>query len=227
MSDHHRAPDDTGRAAQDPPGQQDPLAGQEVVIRAAPGTEAPTGQRRLDIPATVAGALASLGTLLLLASLAGTIGAIGYQRGMEDDDLSVGGWIAGLVILLLACLVGGWVAGRMARQRGPLHGLLSVAWLVLLAALLALLAAIGGDEYDVTDRVGLPAWFDSDAFTATAIGTGLLALLAALLGGWLGGWLGGRDADRGSKSPTPVEVVETRRGTRHRPGGIENQRRTP
>lgn len=229
MTEHRRPPeepeDPEDRAAANTGSTigPDPLDRPEVVIRAAPGTE-PT-QHRLDLPATPAGALAALGSLVLLSSLAGTLGAIGYQRGVGDDGVSVAGFVAGLVVLLLGCLIGGWTAGRMARHRGPVHGLLAVAWLVVLAAALAVLAALAGDEYDVTDRVGVPAWFSQAARSAAAVGSGALALLAALLGGLLGGWLGGRSADR-SGVATPVEVVETRHGVRHRLGGIGTTRRT-
>ena len=190
---------------------------EEVVYRADPGEDVVGARRpRFDLPATLAGALAALGTLLLLSSLLGALaGTIGYQTGVSGKDLSVGGLIGGLVVLLLACLVGGWVAGRMARRKGGLHGLVAVLWLVLLAAVLAALAAVAGDKYDVTQKVGLPGWFDRDALGGAAIVTGLIALALMLLGGWLGGPLGERhDATSG------VEVVSRRRNVRQRPGGI-------
>lgn len=190
---------------------------ERVVYRADPGAELVGADRRkFDVPATIAGALAALGTLVLLSSLVGAaVGTIGYQTDVENQDLSIGGLVAGLVVLLLACLVGGWVAGRIARHKGGLHGLVSVLWLVLLAAALAALAAVAGDEYDVTERVGLPSWFSSDALGAVAIGTGLLALALALLGGWLGGRLGER-----KEHQSGVAVVQTRHAVHERPGGI-------
>ena len=174
------------------------------------------------MPATIGGALAALGTLVLLSSLLGAaIGAIGYQTGVDGQDLSVGGLNGGLVVLFLACLVGGWVAGRIARRRGGLHGLVAVLWLVLLAAVLAVLTAVAGDEYDVRERVGLPDWFSKDALGAAAIITGLVALALMLLGGWLGGRLGERH-----HAAAPVQVVETRRAVRQRSGGIVGRDRT-
>lgn len=192
-------------------------ADEEVVYRvddraAARGTH---HHRRFEVLATIGGALAALGTLLLLSSLVGTAGTIGFQRGVDDQDLSIGGLIAGLVVLFLACLVGGWVAGRIAHRNGGLHGLVAIVWLVLLAGALAALAAIFGDDLDVTDQVGLPSWFSGDALTTTAIITGVVALLLALLGGWLGGKLGDRH-----RHQETVEVVETRRSVREHPGGI-------
>jgi hypothetical protein len=174
-----------------------------------------TSKRRFDVPATIAGALAALGTLLLLSSIAGAIGSVGYQSGLEDDDLSIGGLVAGLVILLVAGLVGGWVAARIARHRGALHGLVAMLWLVVLAAVLAGLAAVAGDSWDIGGKVGLPSWFDDDNFTVGAIITGVVALALLLLGGFLGGKLG--DRHRHNRA---VELVETRHAVSEHRGGI-------
>lgn len=193
-------------------------ADEELVYRVDDNTEVVgAGRSRFDIPATIAGALATLGTLVLLSSLlSAAVGTIGYQSDVDNRDLSVGGLIAGLVALFLACLVGGWVAGRIARHRGGLHGLVSPLWLLLLAGLLALLAAAFGDDLDeAVDRVGLPDWFSRDAMTTGAIITGLVALGLMLLGGWLGGKLAERHRDNST-----VSVVETRRAVTERPGGI-------
>ncbi|WP_182525286.1 TIGR04086 family membrane protein [Nocardioides dongkuii] len=189
---------------------------EQVVFRADPDREVVGASRArgFDLLATIGGALAALGTLVLLSSLLGTIGTIGFQRGVEDDDLSIAGLIGGLVVLALACLVGGWVAARMARRRGPLHGLVAIVWLVVLAALLALLAAVAGDDADVQEQVGLPGWFSSDALGTAALITGLIALALMLLAGWLGGKLGDRHRD------DTVQVVETRRRVRNHDGGI-------
>lgn len=196
----------------------------EQVAYRARGDDDIIGAHRsgFDLSSTLGGALAALGTFLLLSSLLGAIvGAIGYQTGVEGQDLSVGGLIAGLIALFLAFLVGGWVAGRMARRRGGLHGLVSAVWIILLAAVLAALATVAGDRYDITERVGLPNWFSEDALGVAAIVTGLVALILMLLGGWLGGRWGER---RGSVSG--VEVVETHREVREIPGGIAGQERS-
>jgi len=174
------------------------------------------GRRKFDVPATIAGGLAALGTLLVLSSLLGALGGtIGFDSGLDGSDLAIGSVIGALLALLIACLVGGWVAGRIARHHEPKHGLVSPLWLILLAAVLAGLAALVGDEFDVTERVGLPNWFSRDFLEAGAIITGLLAVALMLLGGWLGGKL----AERQHRSAS-VELVETKRAVRERPGGI-------
>src|SRR5215207_1221922 len=185
---------------------------ERLVYRAESDRVVGAARRRFDVLATLGGALAALGTLLLLSSLVGAVvGSIGYLTGVDGQDLSVGGLVA---VLLVACLVGGWVAGRMARHREALHGLVAVLWLILLAAVLAALAAVAGDDLDVVDQVGLPNWFSEDALTAAAIGTGLLALALMLLGGWLGGRLAGRH-----RADSSVELVETRHHVSERAGG--------
>ncbi len=148
----------------------------------------------VDIPATLAGALAALGTAVLLAGILAGAGTFGYQMGLDDaaEKLTIGGLIGGLVTLLLAFLVGGWVAGRVARYDGGRNGLLTALWFVLLAGAAAALGAWAGEEYNVFRNVNLPQWFDSDALTGAAIGSGLVALAVMFGAGWLGGRLGER-----------------------------------
>jgi hypothetical protein len=192
-----------------------PPGDEHVVYRAEDRDVVGARRKHLDIPATLGGALAALGALALLSGLIGAIvGAIGYQTGVDDQDLSTGGLIGGLAALFLACLLGGWVAGRLARHHGGLHGLIAVLWLVVLAAVLAVLAAVVGDRLDARQRVGLPDWFSSGWGTAAVI-SGLAALLLMLLGGWLGGLWGEKHRQSGA-----VEVVERRRAVRRRSGGI-------
>lgn len=146
----------------------------------------------VDVPATLAGALAALGTSVLLAGLLAGAGTYGYQLGLDDaaEKLTVGGLLGGLATLLVAFLVGGWVAGRVARYDGGRNGLFTALWFVLLAAATAALGAWAGDKYDVFGNVNFPQSFDSDALTGGAIATGLLALAVMLGAGWLGGRLG-------------------------------------
>jgi hypothetical protein len=148
----------------------------------------------IDLPATIAGALAALGTAVLLAGILAGAGTYGYQLGLDDaeEKLTAGGLIGGLATLFIAFLVGGWVAGRVARYDGGRNGVLTAVWFVLLAGATAALGAWAGDKYDVFRNVNLPQWFDSDALTAAAVATGLLALMVMLLAGWLGGSIGER-----------------------------------
>ena len=170
----------------------------------------------VDVPATIAGALAALGTAVLVAGVGTAAGSFGYQRGLDGaaEELTVAGLIGGLSALILAFLVGGWVAGRVARYDGGRNGLLTALWFVLLAAAAAALGAWAGEEYDVFRNVNLPQWFDGDALTGEAIATGLLALAVMFAAGWIGGRLGERYHRRADS------VV-----AHNRPGGVGAPRR--
>jgi hypothetical protein len=170
----------------------------------------------VDIPATLAGALAALGTAALLAGILAGAGTYGYQLGLDnaEEKLTAAGLIGGLVTLFVAFLVGGWVAGRVARYDGGRNGLLTALWFVLLAAATAALGAWAGEEYNVFRNVNLPQWFDTDALTVAAIASGLLALAVMFGAGWLGGRLGERyhrHADSVVAGTRPGAVGQPRR----------------
>ena len=146
----------------------------------------------IDVPATVAGTLAALGTAVLLGGLLAGAGSFGYQQGVVGEDLSLGGLIAGLVTLVVAFLVGGWVAGRMARYDGGRNGLMTALWFVVLAAVAGALGAWAGAEYDVFSDVQLPQWFSDDATSWQAVLSGAVAIVVMFVAGFLGGKAGER-----------------------------------
>ena len=171
----------------------------------------------LDLPATLVGMLTALALLVLLGGLIGAaIGAIGYQRGLEDtlEELSIASLVGGVVTLFVAFLIGGWAAARIARYDGARNGLMTGIWTLLLAAVLSALAAWLGSEYDVLRNVDLPQWFSTDALTAGAIISGAIAIVAMLLGGLLGGLWGERYHRRADAT-----IAATRAG------GIESRER--
>lgn len=146
----------------------------------------------LDVPATVAGTLAALGTAVLLGGILAAAGSFGYQQDVSGETISVAGLIAGLATLLVAFLVGGWVAGRIARYDGGRNGLMTALWFVVLAAVAAALGAWAGSEYDVFADVELPQWFSDEATSWQAIVTGVAALVVMFVAGFIGGKLGER-----------------------------------
>ncbi|CAN5309412.1 hypothetical protein BH20ACT22_BH20ACT22_05120 [soil metagenome] len=179
--------------------------------------------RSLDIPATLGGFLAALGSLLLLSGLiSAIIGVVGYQTGVGGNrsELSVAGLAGGFITLFIAFLIGGCTAARIARHHGTRHGLMTVVWMVVLAAVFAALGAWLGAEYDLFSSLNAPQFFTSDALAAGAIISGLVALAVMLLGGYLGGRLGDRSSRAGE-----AELVETRRGVTTQEGGILQRRR--
>ncbi len=149
----------------------------------------------LDWLATLAGLLAAIGALVLLGGLVGAAGTVGYQLNQVDatgEELSAGGLVAGLVVLLLAFFIGGWVAGRVARYDGGRNGVMAVIWFLLLGGLLSALGAFYGDRYDVFTRFELPQWFSTDDAGTAAIISAVVGALVALTAGWLGGVVGAR-----------------------------------
>jgi hypothetical protein len=155
----------------------------------------------LDVPASLVGMLAALATLVILGGIAGAAaGGFGYQRGVDLEaleigavnEVTIGGLVAGLVLLFLAFMLGGWAAGRMARYSGSTNGMMTAVWAVGLAALMSALGWALGREYDVFANVQLPQWFSTEALGIEAIVTGIVAIGVMLIAGALGGILGER-----------------------------------
>lgn len=144
-----------------------------------------------DLPAALAGMLAALGLTVLLAGLAGAAGSVGYQRGADAADLSSGGLVTGLVVLLAAFFVGGWVAGRMARYDGVLNGMACALLFVLLAAGVSAAGAWLGERYDFFDDVNLPQWF-TDTGEAAAMTSAIIGIVVMVVAAALGGAVGTR-----------------------------------
>jgi hypothetical protein len=144
-----------------------------------------------DLPAAFAGMLAGLGLTVLLAGIAGAAGSVGYQSGASADDLSNGGLVTGLVILLLSFLAGGWVAGRMARYDGGLNGTTAGVLFVLLAAAVSGVGSWLDKQYDFFQDVRLPNWFSGPS-TAEAVITAIIGIAVVLLAAGLGGLWGAR-----------------------------------
>ena len=121
---------------------------------------------RVDLPAAVAGLLAAIGSVALLAGLAW---AVGYDVA-QDDDLRTGDLVAGVAVVVVSSAIGGWVAGRMARYDGGRNGLVTALLLLVLAAVVV--AVRHGDHPDRAPVVAA------------------IAVAAALLAGFLGGRAG-------------------------------------
>jgi hypothetical protein len=151
---------------------------------------------------------------ILTAALVGA----GVALGLSTDDASnantaqqigLGGGIALLVVLAIAWFCGGYVAGRMARFDGARQGIGVWLWTVLAAIVVAALAAIGGTEYDIFQRLNLPriAVGDNTLTTGGAI-AGAAAIVVTLLFAILGGKVGERYHRRVDRLATDEYVVE-------------------
>jgi hypothetical protein len=149
---------------------------------------------------TFFGWLSAAGLTALLAGLLGATGAalalnkVGDgATGSDAETIGIAGGIGLLVILAIAYFCGGYVAGRMARFDGARQGLGVWLWGLIAAAAVALLAVIGGSEYNLLDALNLPRIpVDSGSLTTA----GLIALIGSLVVTLLAGIAGGKTGER-------------------------------
>jgi hypothetical protein len=139
-----------------------------------------------------------LGALLVgLLAAAGT--AVGVTELSESEaagnasEIGLGGAIALLLALALAYYAGGYVAGRMSRFDGARQGL--GAWLtgLVVTVALAVVGAILGSEYNVLERLDLPALPVGDSELANG---GALALAIVVAGTLIAAVVGGKAGER-------------------------------
>ena len=137
----------------------------------------------------------------LTAILAGILGASGAGLALnevgndvsssEAETIGIAGGIGLLVVLAIAYFCGGYVAGRMARFDGARQGIGVWLWGIIIAVVVAVLALVLGNEFNVLDSLNLPRIpVDEGSLTtggAIALAASLLVTLgAAILGGKIG-----------------------------------------
>ena len=136
---------------------------------------------------------------LLVGLLAAAGAAVGLTALSEADaagnasEIGLGGAIALLVALAIAYFAGGYVAGRMSRFDGARQGM--GTWLLGLAVtiVLAVVGAVLGSEYNVLERLELPAVPVGDSELATG---GVLALAIVVVGTLVSAIAGGKAGER-------------------------------
>jgi hypothetical protein len=132
-----------------------------------------------------------LGALLvgLLAAAGAAVGTTGLKDAGNATEIGIGGMIALLAALAVAYACGGYVAGRMSRFDGARQGL--GAWLIglIVTVVLAIAAAVLGAEYNVLERLDLPALPAGDSELASG---GAAALIVVVLGTLLAALAGGK-----------------------------------
>lgn len=124
------------------------------------------------LTAILAGILGASGAALALNEVGNSVG------GSEAETIGVAGGIGLLVVLAIAYFCGGYVAGRMARFDGARQGVGVWLWGIVIAVLVAGLALIAGNEFNVLDSLNLPR-IPVDSGTLTT--GGIIALVASLL----------------------------------------------
>jgi hypothetical protein len=151
--------------------------------------------------AATAGVLASFGSFLVLAVLAGAAGLAIVGMPL---DLAPGDWhrlataiaLGAALISLLAYLFGGYVAARLGGRDGLQHGLQVFALAVLALGLLGLLVLGMAGPVSVGTGLRQPSMSAApgqgitfgDVATKAAIWSLISMLLGSMAGGLLGGW---------------------------------------
>jgi hypothetical protein len=144
------------------------------------------------------GWLVAIGLGALLVGLLAAMGAaVGLTELSESEatgtasEIGIGGAIGLLVALAISYAFGGYVAGRMSRFDGARQGM--GAWLIglIVTVILAIAGALLGAEYNVLERLDLPALpvGDSELASGGALALALVVvvtLLAASAGGKAG-----------------------------------------
>jgi len=148
------------------------------------------------------GWLTATGTAVLLTALvaaAGTAvsvathtdaGSAATQAAHDPKTVSIVGAVVLLIVLFVAYFCGGYVAGRMARFDGLRQGMAVWLWAVLIAAVVAVVAAMAGSQYDVLSKLNsFPRIPVSQGNLTTG---GLIALLVVTASSLAGALLGGQ-----------------------------------
>jgi hypothetical protein len=137
------------------------------------------------------------------ALLVGLLAAAGAAVGITDlpasdtvgdsTEIGIGGAIALLAALAISYFFGGYVAGRMSRFDGARQGI--GAWLIglMVTVVLAVAGALLGAEYNVLDRLDLPALPVGDTEFATG---GALALVVVIVGTLIAALAGGKAGEQ-------------------------------
>jgi hypothetical protein len=158
------------------------------------------------------GWLVAVGLGALLVGLLAAAGAAVGLTALSDADtagdateIGLGGAIALLAALAVAYFAGGYVAGRMSRFDGARQGF--GTWLLALAVtiVLAIVGAVLGSEYNVLERLELPAVPVGDSELATG---GALALAIAVVGTLIAAVAGGKAGERYHRRVDRVGYVD-------------------
>ena len=139
--------------------------------------------------------------VLLLALLTAAGAGFGYASNADASQTGTAavkavGLISGIILIVVIALsyyCGGYVAGRMARFNGLRQGLAVWLWGIVFAIVVAVLAAVAGSKYNLSQTLNLPRLpvGETDA-TVAALLFAVVAAAAALAGALTGGVAGMR-----------------------------------
>jgi hypothetical protein len=147
------------------------------------------------------GWLTATGTAVMLTAFLGAAGiAVGVatdldagnattQAAQDPRTVGIAGAIVLLIVLFTSFYCGGYVAARMARFHGMRQGMAVWLWALFIAAVVAVLAALAGSQFDVLSEMNtLPRIPVSQGTLTTG---GLIALAVAAAGSLAGSLIGG------------------------------------
>ena len=141
----------------------------------------------VGLGALLVGLLAAAGTTIGLTELSES------EAAGNASEIGIGGAIALLLALAIAYFAGGYVAGRMSRFDGARQGIGTWSIGLLVTIALAVAGAILGSEYNVLERLDLPAVPVGDSELATG---GALALVIVVVGTLVAAVIGGKAGER-------------------------------
>ncbi|MEG9249360.1 hypothetical protein V6S67_14830 [Arthrobacter sp. Soc17.1.1.1] len=141
--------------------------------------------------------LSALATAIGVGIGASTSGSANEAANQATQNAGTIGIVSGIVlavILFVAYYCGGYVAGRMARFDGVKQGVAVWLWGIIIAVVLAILAAVAGDQFNVLSNLnGAPSIpVDGSALTTSGLIALAIAILVPLIGAILGGKAGMR-----------------------------------
>ncbi|MBG6216260.1 uncharacterized protein YacL [Arthrobacter sp. CAN_A6] len=148
------------------------------------------------------GWLTAIGLTVILSAIATAIGAgVGAANtssaneaaNQATENAETIGIVSGIVlavILLISYYCGGYVAGRMARFDGAKQGVAVWLWGIIIAIILAILATVAGDQFNVLSSIGGAPSIPVDGSLLTT--SGFIALAIAVLVPLIGAILGGK-----------------------------------
>jgi hypothetical protein len=168
------------------------------------------------------GWLAATGMAVILTALVAAGGtAVGLatstdvneavNQASSDQTVGLTGVIVLLAVLFVAYYCGGYVAGRMARFSGAKQGFMVWVWAVIFAVLIALLAMIAGERFNILANLNsfprIPV--NEGQLTTTGIIAAVVVAVVALIGAVVGGMAGmrfHRKVDRAGFTPVEADA---------------------
>jgi len=141
--------------------------------------------------------VAAAGTAVSVATRS-SAGSATAQAAQDPKTVGMFGAIVLLVVMFIAYCCGGYTAGRMARFKGLRQGLAVWLWAVVTAAVVAILAALAGSQYDVLSTLNSFPRIPVSQGDLTSGGLIALVVVAAgsLAGALTGGLAGGLAGSR-------------------------------